>query len=193
VLRPLHEYFASTLYDVCSPFTKDPDELVYISAARWPGFVQPLLDEHQRTQSGMNPSQEEDEDASLTLPKEDVRMPLIRFFTPSISAALEVLYPRLANATDWAKENIPEQNLLSNLSGRVAIVAATPSSQPAKMEMLPRMSKFILVAAFLASTNPATSDMRIFGRRPEERKKRRRKTAARVKSGTAKVKAYCTD
>jgi origin recognition complex subunit 5 len=59
--------------------------------------------------------------------------------------------------------------------------------------MLPRMSKFILVAAFLASTNPATSDMRIFGRRPEERKKRRRKTAARVKSGTAKVKAYCTD
>jgi len=37
------------------------------------------------------------------------------------------------------------------------------------------MSKFILVAAFLASTNPAKTDLRMFGRGLDERKKKRRK------------------
>ncbi|KAJ8487791.1 hypothetical protein ONZ51_g3946 [Trametes cubensis] len=49
------------------------------------------------------------------------------------------------------------------------------------------MAKFILVAAFLASTNPARSDIRMFGRGPDERAKRRRRkvgTPRKPKPGT---------
>ncbi|PCH36917.1 hypothetical protein WOLCODRAFT_28831 [Wolfiporia cocos MD-104 SS10] len=38
---------------------------------------------------------------------------------------------------------------------------------------LSRMVKFVLVTAFLASTSPAKTDMRMFGRGPDERALRR--------------------
>jgi Origin recognition complex (ORC) subunit 5 C-terminus len=54
------------------------------------------------------------------------------------------------------------------------------------------MAKFVLLAAFLASTNPAKSDVRMFSRAPEERKKARRRAGPRkVKGGTAKVGCLC--
>jgi origin recognition complex subunit 5 len=36
------------------------------------------------------------------------------------------------------------------------------------------MSKFILIASFLASMNPARSDLRMFGRGLDEKKRKRR-------------------
>jgi origin recognition complex subunit 5 len=56
------------------------------------------------------------------------------------------------------------------------------------MELLPRMSKFTLVAAFLASTNPAKSDIRMFGRGLDEKKRKRKvKNSKAAKGGPAKV------
>jgi origin recognition complex subunit 5 len=44
------------------------------------------------------------------------------------------------------------------------------------------MSKFILVASYIASTNPAKTDVRMFGRGVDEKKQRRRVTRVQTKS-----------
>ena len=61
------------------------------------------------------------------------------------------------------------------------------------VQFLPRMSKFILVAAFLASTNPPKSDLRMFGRGVDDRRKRKKGGGTRKsagKSGLAKVQSF---
>jgi origin recognition complex subunit 5 len=195
-LLPLYTHFCSILYSICSPFTHDPYELAYISAARWPGFVQPILDEHrhqadlrrqQREESGMD-IEDNDSELKLAPPPEDTRMRLTRFFTSSFTTALEALYPRLTNASSWARENAPESGLLALPPARTSPLKSKPSASSngqdtITADVLPRMSKFILVAAFLASTNPAKTDLRMFGRGSDGSKKRRKGGSPRKGSG----------
>ncbi|KAH9896798.1 origin recognition complex subunit 5 C-terminus-domain-containing protein [Cubamyces lactineus] len=203
-LRPLYAHFLATLYSTCGPFTHDPTELSYLAAARWPGFVQPVLDAHRRrlhsARSALDEAQEdmhmEETDGELRPPGEDVRLRLMRLFTPSFTAALEALYPRLTHAAHWSQTHAPPPDLLSvhpahapqALQAHVAALSAEHgTSNSAGLEELPRMAKFVLVAAFLASTNPARSDIRMFGRGPDERAKRRRRkvgTPRKPKPGT---------
>ena len=192
MLGPLYEHFIATLYSICSPFTRDPLELGYIAAARWPGFVQPILDAHRRRLQ-----EREDDGNELAPPREDARLRLTRLFTPSLTAALEAIYPRLSSAANWALTHAPPPDLLAVPPGRapdaLATYAATSlasingTATEAGIDALPRMAKFVLVAAFLASTNPARSDLRMFGRGPDERAKRRRRgagTPRKPKPGT---------
>ncbi|KAG6808886.1 hypothetical protein H0H92_002472 [Tricholoma furcatifolium] len=184
-LTTLYSHFAAVLCDVCYPFTHDPQEIEYIAAARWPGFVQPMLDEHQRS---IEHSMDLDEEETLQLqpPPEAVRMRLSRLFNASLSTALEELYPRLTNAAEWAKKNKPASNLPLQ-SGQVAGEKDQHLKHSGEATLaLPRMSKFILVAAFLASTNPAKSDIRMFGRGLDE-KKRKRRARKTAKTGISKV------
>ena len=190
VLLPLYHQFLSTLFDVCSPFTKDPNELAYIAAARWPGFIAPILDEYQRLlDEARGNTGDEEEECELTAPTEDARIRLIRLFTPSFTTALEALYPRLSNAAEWAADNQPQRNLLSSgFSGANLVDKSVPqTSQGTLTDVLPRMSKFILLASFLASTNPTKSDIRMFGRALNERKKRKRGAVASARGGAVKV------
>jgi hypothetical protein len=181
VLLPLYNHFSSTLYDVCAPFTKDPYELIYIATARWPGFVRPILDEYHRLQQEARDDSGREEDQALELmpPSEDARIRLTRLFTPSFTVALEALYPRLTNASDWASDNMPRENLLSSDPHPTSMIndlkITDDNSKRSVTETLPRISKFILIAAYLASTNPQKTDMRMFGRGPDERKKKRRR------------------
>ena len=227
----------ATVYSVCSPFVVDPDELAYIVAARWPGFVQPVLDEwaarnreakEERRQlrrhsldgdvdaEGVDDEEyadseekkaeeQEGEEIELTPPTEDIRLRLTRLFTPSITQTLESLYPRLSSAHEWLQSHKPPPDLLSyRPRDAPGILAATHTTSKASKtshanakedesvtSRLPRMAKFILVASFLASTNPAKTDARMFGRGAEERGKRRRKATRSVSpkkkgAGTAK-------
>lgn len=189
VLLPFYRQFLSTLYDVCSPFTKDPDELAYIAAARWPGFVAPVLGEYQRLRDEAHENPESDGEFELTAPTEDARIRLIRLFTPSFTTALEALYPRSSNAAEWAAENQPRRNLLSSGFSGANLVdrSVSPASQGSLTDVLPRMSKFILLAAFLASTNPTKSDIRMFGRALHESRKRKRGAVASGRGGSVKV------
>ncbi|EIN04783.1 hypothetical protein PUNSTDRAFT_128273 [Punctularia strigosozonata HHB-11173 SS5] len=192
-LAPLYAHFVSTLYSVCAPFTQHPDELTYISAARWPGFVQPILDAHA------------EQNIELSAPSEDVRMRLTRLFTPSLTAALEALYPRTTDALAWAILNAPDPDLLARPHEPGSLTKSRPGSPSkrardapddrvdvvsASLRALPRMSRFLLVASFLASTNPAKTDMRMFGR-VSEGKGRKRKGGGtrkpRATAGTAKI------
>lgn len=203
----------STVHSVCSPFTVDVDDLAYIAAATWPAFIRPVLDEHRRRvdayrQARANhdedevPDSEPDEgveteevDIPLMPPTEDARMRLTRLFTPSISAALEALYPRSTNALAWARANVPPANLLSIPPNQIPpLVSKTVEDRDGErvLRQLPRMAKFILIAAYLASTNPHKTDMRIFGRGLDERMKRRRMggVTRKMSAKASAVKVY---
>jgi origin recognition complex subunit 5 len=169
-LFPLYTDFASLLHSICAPFTQDHDELAYISAARWPGFALPVLEEHRKR------VEEAGSDLKFGLPREDVRMRLLRTFSTSITAALDALYPRLTDARSWADANV---------AGKTEQVPPATKTELARAgaERLPRMARYVLVAAFLASTNPAKTDLRMFGRGRDE--KRRRKGGRGTKRGAA--------
>ncbi|TFK36242.1 origin recognition complex subunit 5 C-terminus-domain-containing protein [Crucibulum laeve] len=219
-LLPLYRHFTSVLCDVCFPFTHDPQDLAYIAVASWPGYAKPVLDEHRRylaakanemdldvdgeLEDGEEEQERRRQDAlALKPPGEDTRMRLTRLFNPSLSAALEVLLPRLSNAAEWAALNEPPPDLLAMPHGPplrpVIPAAAAPSdittgtanapvgTNSALMTMgtLPRMARFLLVAAFLASMNPAKSDLRMFGRGLDEKKRKQRRQVARIKSKAA--------
>ena len=131
-------------------------------------------------------------------PTEDVRMRLNKLFNSSLSTALESLLPRLTNAADWARANEPPDDMLS-LPRTYTLEQARGSSSSAKasqsssdkeegIRTLSWLSKFILLAAFLASTNPPKSDLRMFGRGLDEKKRKRRVTTKSAgKGGVAKV------
>lgn len=208
-LNPLYADFIALLYSTCNPFTHDPTELAYIAAARWPGFVQPVLDAHRSLLNeddiASTPRDSDDDDGDnqheLQTPNDDMRLRLLRLFTPFLTAALESLYPRLSNATHWARVHAPPSDLLTMpregapnaLAAQVATNAARLNGQPdrpaeAGIDALPRIAKFVLVAAFLASTNPSRSDLRMFGRGLDERAKQRRRkmgTPRKTKPGTS--------
>lgn len=198
-LRPLYAHFAATLESICWPFVHDVHELAYIAASCWPGFVKPVLDEHRRRlddyrarRTGEYSAHDEDEvpdseeepaleseEPDLRPPTEETRMRLTRLFTPAFTAALEALYPRLTNATAWARTHAPPDGIFS-LPPAQASAALPPLNIPGEdpgetLQDLPRLAKFVLVAAFLASTNPPKTDMRMFGRGRDERAKRRRR------------------
>ena len=199
-LQGLYSHFVAIVCDVCYPYTHDPQELQYIASARWPGFIKPI---HEQRANPTNSATDDTEDTDIEPPSEDVRVRLIRLFTPSLSHALESLYPRHTNASDWAAAHEPEADLLSlppmEASMHLGAANATAKGQSGAhsnntslVGHLPRLSKFILVASFLASTNPAKSDLRMFGRGLDEKKKRRRRTQATLKpkGGVTKVGTF---
>ena len=169
--NPLYGHFISMICDICFPFVHDIDELAYIAAACWPAFVKPLL------VSG-TPL----DDAA---PTEDTRLRLIRAFTPRVTHALESLYPRSMSAQDWCATNDdqPDADILSN---EPHVPTSVPPLQDS-IHSLPRISRFILIASYIASTNPAKSDLRMFGRGVDEKKRRRRRAQTTTK-GPSKVK-----
>ncbi|KAH9921804.1 origin recognition complex subunit 5 C-terminus-domain-containing protein, partial [Fomitopsis serialis] len=190
-LPALYTHFIATVHSICGPFTHDPNELAYIAAARWPGFIQPVLDEHRQrlreyeeylaNRGDYDEGDEEMGPPELVAPTEDTRLRLLRLFTPSLTAALEALYPRLTNAADWARTHAPPPDLLALHPSQVphafrsAALGNADGMIGRGVDDLPRMAKFVLVAAFLASTNPPKSDVRMFGRGLDDRKRRRRK------------------
>jgi len=170
---PLYQHFISMICDVCFPFVHDIDELAYIAAACWPAFVKPLL------VSGASPDD--------VAPSEDTRLRLIRAFTPRVTHALESLYPRSMNAQDWSAANDEDISFSNELHAPTSVPPLQDS-----IHSLPRMSRFILLASYIASTNPAKSDLRMFGRGVDE-KKRRRGRARTTTKGPSKVKRLVSE
>ncbi|KAG1857044.1 putative origin recognition complex, subunit 5-like protein [Suillus subluteus] len=157
-LLPLYEQYVEHVYNVCSLYTTDIQELQYIAAARWPGFVKPVLQEQSDTNGDGDP----DPDGTcneLTLPASDGRMRLLKFFTPSLTAALDMLHPRLTNATDWALANDPDMQASEDAQ------CQTNTEGSIVVDHLPRI------------------DVRMFGRGADKQKRRRRKSVSPRKAG----------
>jgi len=167
-LAQLYAQYTDALYSICSPFTRDPHELAYVAAAQWPSFIAPVLE----AQKGATEFH--------SIP-EDVRLRLLRVFLPSFSAALEVLLPRRIHSRAWSRmPDLGEGPRVDDKNVETAI------------RSLPALQKYILLSAFLASSNPPRTDMRMFSRSRETRSKRRRgggtrKTPQRSASAPAKL------
>jgi len=167
------------------------------------------MDQHRQDRASdgedvdMEDGFEQSSSGEIMPPTEDVRMRLTKLFNSSLSTALESLLPRLTNAADWARANEPPERLLSfprtytleQARGPSEEANATQPPQPKSpdekekgIRSLPRLSKFILLASFLASANPPKSDLRMFGRGLDEKKRKRRvMTKSPGKGGVAKV------
>ncbi|KAF7324653.1 hypothetical protein MKEN_00506800 [Mycena kentingensis (nom. inval.)] len=172
-LRALYGRFAEAVVDTCAIYVQDSAEMQYIAAARWPGFVQPVLDAYAQ-------------EIELDLNSQQLYMRLFQLFKTSFKDALETLYPRRDHAFSWAIAHAPETNLLERMPGQARQVVRK-DDEDERIGDLPRMAKYILIAAYIASTNPQKSDLRMFGRGLDE-KKRKRRAANRVpKSGVAKL------
>ena len=173
-LAQLYAHYANALYSICSPFTRDPHELAYVAAAQWPSFIAPVLE----AQKGV---------AEFHIIPEDVRMRLLRAFLPCFTAALDALLPRRIHARAWCRMPDPGED-----------TGVDERNVEAVARSLPTLQKYILLAAFLASSNPPRTDMRMFARSSETRSKRRRgggtrKTPQRSASSPAKVVSLLRD
>ncbi|KAL5521206.1 hypothetical protein ACEPAG_9129 [Sanghuangporus baumii] len=174
-LEPLFRHFVEAVFDVCSPFVSDPIELAYIVAARWPGFVSPVLEDWKHLEEG-----------PFVGPSEAARIQLLRIFNPTLMNAVENLYPRSMERTEWSTANsFPMGFGLDDLRRAQLPSVSDPSiDATSSVSKLPVLSMFILMASFLASYNPAKTDYRMFGRSSDEKSRRRRKGG-----GTRKTKS----
>ena len=170
-LAQLYAQYIDALCSICAPSTRDPHELSYVAAAQWPSFVAPVL-EAQKDANQFHPV------------SEDVRLRLLRVFLPSFTAALEALHPRRMHARAWSQT--PD-------------ITDSPEGDEKSIEMATRtlstLQKYILLAAFLASSNPPRTDMRMFARSRETRSKRRRGGGTRrapQRSGSTQAKVGLT-
>ena len=182
-LKSLYNHFVETVYNVCSPFTTDPKELAYIAGARWPGYVSPILEEWKA-----------DNGKAFQRPSEDVRIRLTKLFMTSITNAVEYLYPRLSSESEWRAANSPLEGLRlsQTTAGQQPLPTVTARGKEGAVTSpdLPRLSYFILIAAFLASYNPAKTDVRMFAKDADDKKRRKRKGGSPMKKkqgSTAKV------
>lgn len=129
--------------------------------------------------------------------KSKKNQPPFRTYANEIKPSLQLLTHKRSwiapspSFTDWALSNQPEPNLLSKPLAHIQ--QQRPPSNTFSLftvtgtNALPRISKFILVASFIASTNPPKSDMRMFGRGLDEKKSKKR--IRRLGGGGRKVKA----
>ena len=185
MLKPLFRHFVEHVYGVCSPFlASDADEateIAYIVAARWPGFVEPVLDEWKQLEiSKSNGEIELEEEDIYQAPTEEARIRLIRHFTPSLTNVLEALYPRDMSAAEWgwkkASNNITDIDSTNSHNDEVEEVPSEGAVKSASLEMnLSRTSCFVALAAFLASYNPAKTDYRMFARGADANNRRKRR------------------
>lgn len=178
LLLPLFSHYVEAVCNVCFPFTTDPKELAYIVCARWPGFASPIVEDWKLNHEAPFPS-----------PTEEIRLRLIRLFNPSLTSAIETLYPRSTERTEWSMlHSMPEGTYLTQPQGlQLSLTTSLGSEQ--KGFKLTTLAMFVIVASFLASYNPAKTDYRMFGRGYDEGRKRKKGGGTRrIKTSTvAKV------
>ncbi|KAI9025999.1 origin recognition complex subunit 5 C-terminus-domain-containing protein [Phycomyces nitens] len=139
--------FAEIIYSIFNHNCKDLNELRYFSALLFPLYLQPVqqgrVDIHEKAK-------------------------LFKFAQPYFAEATGKLYLREVSSAEWIKETheIEEQD---------------PTEKPAQSFLaheksgfdLPYYTKFLLLASYLASYNPARFDVRYFAKMGEERKKKK--------------------
>ena len=136
----------------------------------------------------------EDLDTLYPLPTNDDFHRLSKRSNKALISALHTLYPRLMGARQWAKLNAPPKTL--RLSDRLAFSQSTTAS-PSKHRRIEEESslnnlaerltwrvKLMLIASYLASSNPPKADAKIFGRAMDGTPARRKKGGGFRKSPT---------
>ncbi|KZT55696.1 hypothetical protein CALCODRAFT_509953 [Calocera cornea HHB12733] len=198
-LAHIYDAYCHTVVATFSPaYSTCPLALARLALARWAWFVGPVLrewevqlraqrDEHALSaEPGASPDDPWTEEARISndgLPfqlRSDELLKLIRHtFTPEFRLLVQrglplrapapgAHVPALRNAADWLRATDP----FSPSKPRPAAVQAQAQAQ--EQGTLSALAKWLLLAAFLCSENPARTDMRLFARLADGKRKKRR-------------------
>ena len=120
------------------------------------------------------------------------RIRLLRLFNPSLMNAVENLYPRNMERTEWTAANsFPAGFRLNDSRFGAKLPSGALVDSPNSIPKLSVLSMFIVLAAYLASYNPAKTDYRMFGRGVDEKSRRRRKGGGTRKTKPGTVAKVC--
>ncbi|WVF71487.1 hypothetical protein IAT40_006293 [Kwoniella sp. CBS 6097] len=153
--HPLYPRFLELLLSTVLPLVTPPiSELHYLSLSLWPIYTATLPPHLEMTLLNQPGSQSYPDPADPPGPL-NINIKLLTDLKSqlslSLAAAIENLLPRQIGSTEFVKSLLPGPGKQRTLP------------KPPEIE-LPLMAKFLLVAAYAASYNPAKSDIRLFGR-----------------------------
>ncbi|KAG2209209.1 hypothetical protein INT47_005501 [Mucor saturninus] len=135
--------FLEVIYSIFCHNCKDINELRYFAALLFPLYIKPI-------------------EEGTVLPNEKAK--LFKYAQPYFAEATEKLYLREISSAEWSQETKDlDDTLGSFLSSKVG---------RAEFE-LPFYTRFLLIAAYLASYNPPRFDVRYFAKASEERSKKK--------------------
>ncbi|KAI9305416.1 origin recognition complex subunit 5 C-terminus-domain-containing protein [Cunninghamella echinulata] len=143
--------YAELIYDIFNHNCKDINELRYFSALLLPLYIRPI-------QEG-------------TIKMHETSKLLIQA-QPYFAEATDKLYLREISSAEWTKETQQLENVYNENKRVGAFLSHTRATGKADFD-LPYYTKFLLIACYLASYNPAKFDLRYFAKGREERKKKK--------------------
>lgn len=180
VLQSIFDSFAELVYGICTPYIQDPMEIM---SANWPLYISPVLNDWED-----HNNREEEYEIPAQAPTR-----LNALFRQTIGASVQQLYPRQIHADAWLSQ-IPVENFKIMLSQtdrntgiRVPKSASTAGGpdQASSVVRLPVVGRYLLVASYLASFNPAKMDARILSQVRDPNKKFRKLGARKTTTGAA--------
>ncbi|GAA5812658.1 hypothetical protein MFLAVUS_006115 [Mucor flavus] len=139
--------FLEVIYSIFCHNCKDINELRYFAALLFPLYIKPIED-------GLVDTNE--------------KAKLFKYAQPYFAEATEKLYLREISSAEWSRETKDLD------TAEDATLGSFLSSKVGRAEFeLPFYTRFLLIAAYLASYNPPRFDVRYFAKASEERSKKK--------------------
>lgn len=181
--HPLYPRFLDLILSTLLPLTSLPSEIDYLSTALWPIYTSSLPAHLEQISLGRPYP-----DPSAPPPPLPITVKLLtdlkHQLTLPLTAAIEDVLTRQIGRSDFTNA------MLAPATSEGRVRRTVPKAPGLEVSMI---EKYLLVAGYCASYNPAKSDLRLFGRGtgPEGRKKKgggtRRAGYGRVRIGKASL------
>lgn len=146
--RDFYTGFLEVIYSIFCHNCKDINELRYFASLLFPVYIQPLKEERV----------EKHEKAKL-----------FKFAQPYFADATEKLYLREISSAEWSQETKNLDDIPDD-----AIIKRHPEMMGRAEVELPYYTRFLLIAAYLASYNPPRFDIRYFAKTTNEERKKKK-------------------
>jgi origin recognition complex subunit 5 len=170
------------VYSICNAYTQDPEEIGYVIATHWAHYISPILNDWTE-------ENEKGEDYDIPI---DAPARLNSLFRQTIGSSVPILYPRIVDAGTWISQINPQSFKLrfSEMDRNTVIHGRkgnenTSNDTTQIITSLPRMARYLLVASYLGSFNPAKMDVRILGQMRDPTKKFRKETTRKARPEAA--------
>jgi len=168
--------FVQLLWGVFNGPCRDLNELRHLVALLFPRYLEPIRKGEATREDGMF---------------------LYKKIAPHLKKQLSRLYLRETSSADWSAATGTSAGGGGGGAAAAAAAAAPTSSTMSGELELPYLSKYLLIAAYLASYNPASTDVRVFAKRAGKKRRKLRgpqkKTAAKVPQHLLGPKAFPLD
>ncbi|KAI9248261.1 origin recognition complex subunit 5 C-terminus-domain-containing protein [Phascolomyces articulosus] len=144
--------FCEVIYTIFNHNCKDINELKYIAALLFPLYIKPIRDRQVQIHE---------------------KAKLLKHAQPYFAQATDKLYLREISSVEWSRET-SRLEALDETDSDVNMAFLTRNLAREKGEFdLPYYTKFLLLASYLASYNPARYDVRYFSKSGEARTRKK--------------------